>query len=39
VSQSHGVHRLDVGQKLTVSVNPERFILFSPDGRSIDGRP
>jgi glycerol transport system ATP-binding protein len=38
VSQSHGVHRLDVGQKLTVSVNPERFILFSPDGRSIDGR-
>jgi glycerol transport system ATP-binding protein len=35
VSQSHGVRRLDVGQTLTVSVNPERFMLFAPDGRLI----
>jgi len=36
VSQSHGVHQLDVGQTINVSVNPDRFILFSPDGRRID---
>lgn len=35
VSQAHGVHRLDIGQKLTVTVDPSRFILFSPDGRRI----
>lgn len=35
VSQSHGVHRLDVGQSLTVSVNPAHFMLFTPDGRRI----
>lgn len=38
VSQSHGVHQLDVGQKLTVSVNPNRFILFAPSGWRIHGR-
>jgi len=36
VSQSHGVHQIDVGQTLTVSVNPDRFILFAPDGRRVD---
>ncbi|HSH42795.1 MAG TPA: TOBE domain-containing protein, partial [Arenicellales bacterium] len=36
VSQSHGVHQLDVGQTLSVSVDPDRFILFAPDGRRID---
>lgn len=35
VSQSHGVHRLDVGQTLTVSVNPAHFMLFAPGGRRI----
>jgi glycerol transport system ATP-binding protein len=35
ISQSHGVHQLDVGQTLSVSVNPDRFILFTPDGRRI----
>jgi glycerol transport system ATP-binding protein len=36
ISQAHGVHRLDVGQGLEVSVDPRRFILFAPDGRRIE---
>lgn len=36
VSQSHGIHQIDVEQTLTVSVDPARFILFAPDGRRID---
>ncbi len=35
VSQSHGVHRLDVGQTVSVSVDPGCFILFAPGGRRI----
>lgn len=38
VSQSHGVHQLDVGQTVTVSVNPDRFMLFEPNGRRIGAR-
>ncbi len=36
ICQAHGVHRLDVGQMVTVSVNPERFMLFKPDGGRIE---
>lgn len=35
ICQAHGIHQLDVGQKVTVSVNPDRFMLFSPDGARI----
>jgi len=38
VGQAHGVHRLDVGQALRVSVDPARFMFFSTDGRRIDPR-
>jgi len=36
VSQSHGVHRLEVGDTVSVSVHPSRFILFAPNGERID---
>jgi glycerol transport system ATP-binding protein len=35
ICQSHGVHRLEVGQKVEVSVDPERFMLFDPDGHRV----
>jgi glycerol transport system ATP-binding protein len=37
VSQSRGVHGIDVGRELTVSVNPDHFMMFAPDGRRVDG--
>ncbi|MDX1608752.1 MAG: ABC transporter ATP-binding protein [Halofilum sp. (in: g-proteobacteria)] len=36
ISQSPGVHQLEVGRHLTVSVHPDRFMLFAPDGRRLD---
>ncbi len=35
VSQSHGVHRIDVDTGITLSVSPGKFILFTEDGRRI----
>lgn len=35
ICQAHGVHRLDVGQAVTVSVDPRRFMLFASNGQRI----
>lgn len=36
ISQSQGVHQIEVGRRVAVSVNPDCFMLFAPDGRRLD---
>ncbi|GJL80777.1 MAG: ABC transporter ATP-binding protein [marine bacterium B5-7] len=35
VCQAHGVHRLDVGQQVSVAVDPDKFIVFNEDGHRV----
>jgi len=36
ISQSHGIPQIETGQTVGVSVNPDRFIFFTPDGRRVN---
>lgn len=36
VAQTHGVHRLSIGDSIDVSVDPRHFLLFRPDGSRVE---